>query len=68
MSDYDPQYPCEYWVDDYRNDENGVRLSKPCGQPTIFVSIAAPGSGQGRVCTYNHYVGTCRELTIEDVI
>jgi hypothetical protein len=39
-----------------------------CGAPTVFVFIAAPGTGQGRSCKNNHYVGTCRELTIGDVI
>jgi hypothetical protein len=69
MTDYDPAYPCEH---EYLViDSNGLkprRYMEKCGAPTVFVMIAAPGTGQGRSCARGHYVGTCRELTIEDVI
>lgn len=39
-----------------------------CGAPTVFVMVAAPGVGQGRSCTNNHYHGTCRELTLREVM
>jgi ribosomal protein S27AE len=39
-----------------------------CGAPSVFVHIAAPGTGSGWSCKNNHYDGTCRELTVEDVI
>lgn len=38
-----------------------------CGAGTVFVMIAAPGTGSGRECANGHYVGTCRELTIDEV-
>jgi hypothetical protein len=38
-----------------------------CNEPTVFVQIAAPGTGSGRECLGGHYVGTCRELTPEEV-
>jgi hypothetical protein len=39
-----------------------------CGADTVFVMIAAPGTGQGYSCRNGHYHGTNRELTREDVI
>jgi len=39
-----------------------------CGAPTVFVVIAAPGTGSGRSCENGHYDGSCRELTVADVI
>jgi hypothetical protein len=39
-----------------------------CSAPTVFVHIAAPGTGQGYSCQNGHYHGTNRELTIQDVI
>ena len=39
-----------------------------CGAPTVFVLIGAPGVGQGYSCRNGHYHGTCRELTLWDVI
>jgi hypothetical protein len=39
-----------------------------CGAPSVFVFISAPGSGSGWSCKNGHYDGTCRELTLEDVI
>ena len=69
MADYTLDHPCEWRVDDpIRRDENNIPLSKACGKPTVFVHIAAPGTGRGYSCTDGHYVGTCRELTIVDVI
>lgn len=38
-----------------------------CEAPTVWVSVAAPGTGSGRTCKAGHYVGTCRELTAEEV-
>lgn len=38
-----------------------------CGAPTVFVTVAAPGTGSGRTCRVGHFHGTCRELTIDDV-
>lgn len=38
-----------------------------CGKPTTFVTISAPGYGQGYVCKDNHYDGSQRMLTPEDV-
>jgi hypothetical protein len=69
VTDYTMDHPCEWRVDDPINrDENGVPLSKACGLPTVHTVIAAPGTGRGYSCTAGHYIGTCRELTIEDVI
>lgn len=39
-----------------------------CGAPSTFVFIAAPGVGSGWQCKNGHYDGTCRELTLEEVI
>jgi len=39
-----------------------------CGAPSVFVFIAAPGTGSGWECKNGHYDGTCRELTLADVI
>ena len=39
-----------------------------CSEPTVFVQIAAPGTGSGYSCRAGHYTGTCRELTPEEVI
>lgn len=39
-----------------------------CSEPTVFVRIAAPGTGCGNECRAGHYDGTCRELTPEEVI
>jgi hypothetical protein len=48
---------------------NGPPCETPgCEAPTVFVMIGAPGIGQGRQCKAGHYHGTCRELTIADVI
>lgn len=38
-----------------------------CTEPTVWVTVAAPGTGSGRVCRANHFHGTSRELTIGDV-
>lgn len=38
-----------------------------CGAGTVFVFIAAPGTGSGHHCANGHYHGTCRELTLDDV-
>lgn len=39
-----------------------------CEEPTVYVFIAAPGTGQGRSCRAGHYHGTCRELTLSEVM
>lgn len=39
-----------------------------CGAPSVFTTIAAPGVGSGWTCQNNHYDGTVRELTAEEVI
>lgn len=41
---------------------------RDCGAPSVFVFIAAPGSGSGWTCKNGHYDGTVHELTLEDVI
>lgn len=38
-----------------------------CSEPTVFVTIAAPGTGSGYTCRAKHFHGTCRELTLADV-
>ena len=38
-----------------------------CGEPTVFVVVAAPGTGQGWTCKANHFHGYVRELTLDDV-
>jgi hypothetical protein len=40
---------------------------KTCGKPTVFVTVAAPGTGCGRVCEDNHFDGWSRELTLDEV-
>ncbi len=39
-----------------------------CDEPTVWVMIGAPGVGSGRECRAGHYDGTCRELTLSEVI
>ena len=39
-----------------------------CGAASVFVFISAPGTGRGWECKNGHYTGTCRELTLSDVI
>lgn len=39
-----------------------------CGAPSVFVFVAAPGTGSGWSCKNGHYDGTNRELTIADII
>lgn len=50
--EYEPEHPCE---------------TEGCDEPTVFVSIAAPGTGSGRTCKAGHFHGTCRELTAAEV-
>jgi hypothetical protein len=38
-----------------------------CSEPTVFVVVAAPGTGRGHTCKAGHFHGTSRELTIGDV-
>lgn len=38
-----------------------------CGAASVFVFIAAPGTGSGWECRNGHYDGTCRELTFAEV-
>ena len=71
----DPVQQCESCGVHHRNGPRHecVRydVSHPCekcGAPTVFVMIAAPGVGQGRECKNGHYVGTCRELTLAEVM
>lgn len=37
-----------------------------CQAPTVFVTIAAPGIGQGWSCKNNHFHGKSRLLTAEE--
>lgn len=39
-----------------------------CGADTVFVTVAAPGTGRGYSCRNGHYHGTCRELMLGDVV
>lgn len=38
-----------------------------CSEPTVYVTVAAPGTGSGRECKLGHFVGFVRELTIGEV-
>jgi hypothetical protein len=38
-----------------------------CDQPTVFVVVAAPGTGRGYSCKAGHFNGYVRELTLDDV-
>lgn len=40
---------------------------RTCAEPTVFVTISAPGTGQGWVCKAGHYHGTSRILTVGEV-
>lgn len=38
-----------------------------CSERTVFVFVAAPGTGSGRTCKAGHFNGRSRELTLDDV-
>jgi hypothetical protein len=58
--------PCEEVVRGI-NSQTGQPTVGKCGKPTVFVTVAAPGTGCGRVCEDNHFDGWSRELTLNEV-
>lgn len=49
-------------------DYDPAHPCETCGAPTVFVFIAAPGTGQGRSCSNGHYHGTSRIMEPWEVI
>ena len=41
--------------------------TRGCNEPTVFVVVAAPGTGHGRECKVGHFHGYSRILTEGDV-
>lgn len=56
---YDAEHICVVY-----NEEHHCPV---CDAPSVFVTVAAPGTGAGWTCRNGHYEGTCRELTPEEV-
>lgn len=38
-----------------------------CDEPTVFVTVAAPGTGSGRECRAGHFHGRSRIMTLGEV-
>jgi hypothetical protein len=59
------------WIDGHHlcTVYDGPQCKQPgCTSGTVFVTVAAPGTGSGWTCQNGHYTGTCRILTLNDVI